>query len=487
MAVIEINTFEAQELQPVLQEVDGHGPVDAFSLEGERKRAYKQQAVDTASLEGVLFTDCPAFDNLEYKAARQDAKTMAEISNILREARAEAAEDLTVEDEIVAQYIDYEVWMAVLVEGSRRATFAARGEGADSVESCAAMINRAQEELYVQPSPELAHSVLGLFGNRLASISTADAPNEVQEFAREFNGTYSFMQDIEPAVESRLDPAKRAEIRQVFVDRFQPAFDLLHSEFGDITDDMIPDVTNRLLEHLGYRTADDPNSGWAAKYVGKAVAGFRVQPAQKDIECGDRSKPITWEIYEQLILHEVGVHVERAVNGETLGVNPMLVHGMAGTIDFEEGLGLLIEKIWTGKEEGLERDHYRYLIGTYASGAIDGKKHSVDQTFKFAVQLKTVEKLATQIAKGEHIDVAAAQKSACSLIFEHVYRAFRGMPEGLTMNKNLAYYAKKVEVIEYFNNSELSATGALKYLLQAKFNPNDPKQVEYIDSLAGKK
>ena len=61
--------------------------------------------------------------------------------------------------------------------------------------------------------------------------------------------------------------------------------------------------------------------------------------------------------------------------------------------------------------------------------------------------------------------------------FDHVKRAFRGMPEGVIMYSNLAYLAGKLQMISFINGADMTAQELLAYMARGKFNPIDNEQV----------
>jgi hypothetical protein len=202
---------------------------------------------------------------------------------------------------------------------------------------------------------------------------------------------------------------------------------------------------------------------------------------------GERIKQITWAPFEKLMVHEIGVHVTRAANAYSRGFN-LAAAGWPGYEEGEEGLAIFCEKVWGRKAadaKTIDRDHYRYIIGTYASGVLDGSYHSPDESYALAVRLKTMNLLKQKIEKGRPIDMSQVEEKAREDTFEHVYRFYRGMPPGEVFIKDIVYHAGYVKMVKLFNNYDRSAKYVLDELLRGKYNPFIPLQVGVINGLYG--
>jgi hypothetical protein len=469
------NTFVNDELPPVLGAVEG--PVDSFVLDKQVKDAYKRQAIEDGNLQGADFSDCPAFDELEHKRARQEAKRALEIRHIL----AEEAGKPSLEDEIIADYAGMEVWRGVLVEASRRSSLARHGLSNDDPEYCRKMIRRAQDELYPAASRDIAMQSLHMFVPKLETLQASgntDALALVEEVAQK----YPFVAEAADVEVTELDPAKRAEIHAALKEKYDVPFAELQAEFGGITPENIVAITDQLLLKVGFAYIDEDgvHHGWRARDVSDKRTGFLANNKLETFDVGNFTTLPTWESYQKVAVHEL-IHAWRAIRGKEY--NTMLGSGLPGSAEVEEGWCMLVEDVWQGNEEPLDRIHYRYSISAYADGAIDGQKHSIDETFQFASKLKAAELMAKRIDNGTPFNMEEVAKSSRKLVFEHIFRAFRGMPEGEVMRKDLAYKAEKVEIVDFINNFEGTGVEAFDYLMRGKFNPLNPKHRQYVNSL----
>jgi hypothetical protein len=69
------------------------------------------------------------------------------------------------------------------------------------------------------------------------------------------------------------------------------------------------------------------------------------------------------------------------------------------------------------------------------------------------------------------------------LAFEHVFRAFRGMPEDRVYFKDTSYLVGKMNILQFLASTEASASTVLDFMDQGKFDPNNPLHIEILKNL----
>jgi len=466
--------FSTAELLPLVENLEG--PVDTFTLEKAIKQDALAHAVATGELVGD-FAACPPFDNLDQKKLRQEAKRGAEILRILQERDGQP---LTTEDVLVGRVAEFRVQQAVVVEASKRSAIAHAAGDTKTADFCDELLRGGLDYLYNAPTPELAGATAHAFRPSLdVVLESTDAL--VQQTAQAFVERYPFMLEASGEL-PRLSPEIHDAILKHLQETFGQAFSKLREEFGEISNDKIVAVTKRLLEKVGLAHIDEQGvrTGWDAKSVDDR-AGFLADSRDEVVKCGTRSSEITWEGYEKLAVHEVGDHAWRTRNSRKLG-SALLEQDLPGAVDFEESLGMLFEEVWSGETEGIGRGDYRYLIASYATGALDGVGHDKNETYQFITGLKLMHLMATRVRQAKPVDLDALVTSARRLMFEHTYRGFRGMPEGVVMIKDTGYEASKVNIINYANSHRDDPEAVVSQLLIAKINTLDPEQLAFAEA-----
>lgn len=462
-----------RDLTPTAERVDG--PVGSFKA--ANKKILRVQALETGIIAGN-FQDCSPFSDSQQKAIRQEVVVIKGISEIFSDTLSDTPGMLSPESQAMRFYAGRVVNEAVVVEAARRAFLSEQGQVSDSVEFCKQNIKRSAEVLYPPISRELALDCLGLFHERIQGLKEEPA---AQQLTEDFLRQYAFMDEAANRRPVALNEQVQAELQEYLKERFAQPFEQLQEEFEEISNDNLVDVTQRLLDLLGFTAR-----GWKAVDAREDRVGFFVNPITKEIEVGERTKKITWGAFEQLMVHEVGVHASRSENALDAG-QKALARGWLGYESPEEGLTTLFEKVWSGKasrSDVIDRDHYRYVIASFAAGALDGQLHDIQDTFDFSIKLNMISRLSSQAKKDEPIDLHEAEQKARAQMFEHVFRTFRGMPEGCVMTKDVVYFDGFCRMVKHFNNTSSATKDAAKFL-RGKYNPFDPLHAKTVEALYG--
>lgn len=468
-----LEKFKKQELE-ILQR-DSDGPLNSFVIEEQVKKEYLDIAASTGSIEGQDYADCPIFRVEERKQHRYNLKRGHEILLLLKNV-AENIDPNDISQEIALQQSQSEVTMAALVESCRKLRAAHLSEY--EREFLLRCLDEAQEELYSVPDTETSHGIIAKFNTRVESLDTNTAPAVINDYIKNFYDDYPFIVGIGSVVgdSNIFQSEKLAGYYNVLHERYEPVFDELRAIYGDeITNDILHDIVNEYLKLRGLRTVDSATGesyGWVCEY-NENSNGFRVKPKERKILCGKRTVEITWSRFEELMMHEVEIHVLRAENGYKAD-SFELATGLPGTSDAEEGTGLIMEQLWAGKvKDTVGRDDFRYLGIAYAYGVVDGQKHSKEETFDFLSRFMTVNSLVAT-SNLDEVDIASVVKKQRKLCFEHVFRMFRGMPEERVFLKDLGYYVGKHKLLQLLSETDKSPEEVIDYLQQGKFDPLNP-------------
>jgi hypothetical protein len=288
------------------------------------------------------------------------------------------------------------------------------------------------------------------------------------------------MERRERAAVPELSQERVDEFNRELHRRFQGAITVVRNEIGEtLAQKDMARAMNIFMRETGMPMAEDEHDhrGWLC-IEDTSIAGYKTSPANRRMFAGRSSKP-NWKRFEELAMHEGIAHAKRSENGASTGVEAMRV-GLTGNASFEEGLGLLMEQLWGGKiNQGLGRDDFRYIAITYAEGLVDGRRHTETETLRFTSSFMT----AADIAKGSKLTADELLKKKRSLAYDHVKRAFRGMPEGSVLHSNLSYLQGKLDAIGLIGGLSAPAQEVIDYLLQGKFNPLNKEHTQVLKAL----
>ena len=477
-------TYYSDELAPTLSAVEG--PVEVFVLTPERDQALKAQAVAMGTIPRGAFAYMEVFDqsprSLERQKARRAAKMGGEVLRLLMESD-DASGDSDPKNRAIrmaaTMHVTQEVNHAVIVEAARKL----RNESSEGELALATArlyggeIDRAQSQLYPELDEAVSNHILAQLAETLGRVETTSLPDDQQTFLADFRQTYPFA--LEPRqVEALpvLEQQRVVEFKEELRRRYRPALLRVYEALGGISVAQLPEAVNLFLREIGMPMARDldDHAGWLC-VKDESFVGFKTNPSKKRILCG-RFSQITWERFEELMLHEGVAHARRSENGAASGVEALRT-GLTGNASLEEGLGLLFEQLYRGRlTQNLGRDDFRYITIAYVDGKIDGEKHDETEALRFVSSCM----LANEIAQGSSSSVAKTLAAKRGLGYDHVKRAFRGMPPGKTHHANLSYKQGKIDAMRLIANSNASAAELIDYVMQAKFNPLNAEHKEVL-------
>lgn len=448
------------------------GPVDAFiPLDDTEAR---ESLGGGGTLRPGIFRDCAIFDDslesAEQKDNRYDVKRLLEIQRIA--SQSEFFEDMDPSkmrlDEL---FLANTTNKAALVEAARKwQREASEGKLTEkNRELYSSCIDEAQEALYPQYDDSIAQSSINKVLAKIGDISTADG----------LVAKYGFMQTKEVQGIASLDPEVRKKWHDMLHERFDPIFQQVRQDFDDdgteISNKTLPSAAKKLMKHLGMPLRPEDPEGWDV-IDAPSRSGWITEAGTKTCWSGKRKFEITWESFSRLMMHEVVFHAGRAENGSRSGYDALQT-GLPGSNEPEEGMSLLLEALWTGRDpDALGRDDFRYLAVAYADGKLDGIMHTEQETYDFTNGIMKASGLA-------NFDKYGVNGGA----LDHTRRAFRGMPEGKILRSNYAYRAGKIGAIRNINESPLPPSELFYKLLIGKYDDSDAEQCAIVDAIMAKK
>jgi hypothetical protein len=272
---------------------------------------------------------------------------------------------------------------------------------------------RNTEARYGEIRPELFWPVLA---ERLAIVEGFEPGNLHAEMTKQR------LLELVPAVPEGtetcdvLDKELLDAIRPAVLAHVQPLLDVIPEE-GKFTSDEITTFANQAIDAVGLR-----ERGWTVVQK-QTTKLFSVNSARKEIIVPNPSQDFTKSAADlrRLFPHEIGIHAMK----ETVLDD-----------EFEEGLGLLVEAVVSGKTDGIavNRAKNRYLHAGLAMG-VDGILRNARQVFEVTWRLE-----AMKLAKNGIITPEIEAK-AKSTMHAHIDNGFRGTDHRLP---GVAYIKLKI-------------------------------------------
>lgn len=178
-------------------------------------------------------------------------------------------------------------------------------------------------------------------------------------------------------------------------------------------------------------------AGWTVS-VEKATS-INVKSSEKRIVIPDNDMMRSRKKVENLVVHEIGVHMLRSITGGETNMLP-LRSGLSDYYDAEEGLGVVMEQALSGKFAERGVDHY----------ITAGLAHFDNKDFREAFEIKWRLSLLSSVDDGSEVSdeqIVKAKKAA----FTQTLRSFRGTND-MPLFKDLSYYNGSVEVWRYLES-----------------------------------
>ncbi len=252
-----------------------------------------------------------------------------------------------------------------------------------------------------------------------------------------------------------------------------------------------PEAVRQLFgQVLGLMSNND--ASWLEWKITNTVGNtmLNIVPEKKEIDIPDGRQSVdTKDELLEFVLHELGGHAQRAVNGYKTS-DVMMYKGLPMYLDFEEGFGVLLEYLVTGKSPDKIRDRY---VGTaLATGAVDGyflnRQELTDFTFR--------RQKSRELVRGKAFDVDRGMQVAKNDV-KRIFRGGNGRPilddvgsitAQAVYSKDIVYYTGFIKAKKYI--LEQLADGVdpsrlLDFLQAGKFDATNPLHVEYISTVHG--
>ena len=258
-------------------------------------------------------------------------------------------------------------------------------------------------------------------------------------------------------------------------ERFRPSdetVEWMHSVAESLYGGMISHITNEQEEFDPYELQkiftdiieeefNNDSKGYAGAAEGWTVSvekatSVNVKSSEKRIVIPDNGMMRSRKKVENLVVHEIGVHMLRSITGGETDMLP-LRSGLSDYYDTEEGLGVVMEQALSGKFAERGVDHY----------ITAGLAHFDNKDFHEAFEIKWRLSLLGSVDDGSEVSdgqIVKAKKTA----FTQTLRSFRGTND-MPLFKDLSYYNGSVEVWRYLESVK-GDDFLLSLLLAGKLN-----------------
>ena len=251
-------------------------------------------------------------------------------------------------------------------------------------------------------------------------------------------------------------------------------FNAIDTNGKDVTAEEASVYFQKGLELLGKE--DSAWKEWKL-VISDGSAGLSSNARKKVVEMGRKRKDFEPLEVKAKFMHEFLVHSQRAINGAKLG-DQMMEFGLPNFLGGEEGITTLIELGVLGEPGPARTD--KYCDFAFALGMLGDKPVSRPELHSIYVDRAIVRKQAV----GEEVD----EDKIKALGWKSVNRMYKGSLGNEVVGVNtvdLAYHNGFIKVGKFVKDALESGkrpSELLDYLLKGKFDPTNPRHVEYVDA-----
>ena len=292
-------------------------------------------------------------------------------------------------------------------------------------------------ESYGEPDEDIYRSLLG---GKLNAIHSKKLTGKTDELRKELFGMVNFKPGMD------------------IPERFRPSdetVEWMHSVAESLYGGMLSHIPNEQEEFDPYELQkiftdiieeefNNDSKGYAGAAEGWTVSvekatSINVKSSEERIVIPDNDMMRSRKKVENLVVHEIGVHMLRSITGGETDILP-LKSGLSDYYDTEEGLGVVMEQAFRRKFAERGVDHY----------ITAGLAHFDNKDFREAFEIKWRLSLLSSVDDGSEISdeqIVKAKKTA----FTQTLRSLRGTND-MPLFKDLSYYNGSVEVWRYLDS-----------------------------------
>lgn len=220
--------------------------------------------------------------------------------------------------------------------------------------------------------------------------------------------------------------------------------------------------------------------GWSVEVDASCIVPA-TYPLRKIIYIPESVQYTSDDIRRILIGHEQKTHAWRHENGHNSGVD-MLKKGTAGSLDSEEGLGIITECGIAGSLDNpsIRRARDRYITAGLALGADKSNPRDAREVYETLWRIIALRKSSQNI--DDYVDMAKNEAYA------HIENAFRGTPfwqKGIIYTKLKVYYEGLVKNVDFLRTYSGDMNQALDDAMIGSYDhTNQEERLFALSSLA---
>ena len=286
-------------------------------------------------------------------------------------------------------------------------------------------------ESYGEPDEDIYRSLLG---GKLNTIHSKKLTGKADELRKELFDMVDFDPDVD--ISERFRPSD--ETVEWMHSVAESLYGGMLSHIPNEQEEFDPYELQKIFTNIIEEEFNNDSKGYAGAAEGWTVSvekatSVNVKSSEKRIVIPDNGMMRSRKKVENLVVHEIGVHMLRSITGGETDMLP-LKSGLSDYYDAEEGLGVVMEQALSGKFAERGVDHY----------ITAGLAHFDNKDFRDAFEVKWRLSLLDSVEDGGEINdeqIAKAKKTA----FTQTLRSFRGTND-MPLFKDLSYYNGSVEV-----------------------------------------
>ena len=205
---------------------------------------------------------------------------------------------------------------------------------------------------------------------------------------------------------------------------------------------------------------------WHVEISRTSRSGVSVNQEEKRVSIPE-SRKMTVSALKKLLVHELGTHVSRRINGERSKLL-LLGLGLDRYEGAEEGIATMREQVLT---ESSQMDDFSGLDGHFAislASGIDGYPRDFRNVFSILEKYFYCQNVISQFKKNSEINTELAKKSAQTSSWNRCVRTFRGTnckTPGTCFTKDIIYREGNIAIWDVIsrNGSEMMRFNVGKY------------------------
>lgn len=321
-------------------------------------------------------------------------------------------------------------------------------------------------ESYGEPDEDTYRSLLG---GKLNAIHSKKLTGKADELRKELFDMVDFDPDVD--ISERFRPSD--ETVEWMHSVAESLYGGMLSHIPNEQEEFDPYELQKIFTNIIEEEFNNDSKGYAGAAEGWTVSvekatSVNVKSSEKRIVIPDNGMMRSRKKVENLVVHEIGIHMLRSITGGETDMLP-LRSGLSDYYDAEEGLGVVMEQALSGKFAERGVDHY----------ITAGLAYYDEKDFRGAFEVKWRLSLLDSVRDGGEINDEQIEK-AKKTAFTQTLRSFRGTND-MPLFKDLSYYNGSVEVWRYLESIK-GDDFLLSLLLAGKVNTSADNRRVILES-----